>query len=322
MDEFRHVAGMAQAQGIDFEVLSPAEAQALYPFLELHDLEGALWDPLDGDIDPSQLTQAYAKGARDLGARVKRFTKVTGLARLDSGEWRVTTDKGDIVCEHRGQRRRLSRGRGDGAGRAQSCPSSPCRTSISSPRPSGAGGRDDKLPLLRDPDTSYYLRQERDGLILGPYEAKATRALAWTAFPTKFANQLWPDDLDRLEMVHRRGHGARADPRHGRRAEGDQRADPLFAGRQPLYRPGAWPAEFLPMLLLLLRHRAIGRRGPADGGMDRPRRAGVGHLGLRPPALHRLRDHKLHHRAKAIELYRHEYAIGFPAEEWPAGRPA
>src|SRR6476661_6620636 len=53
MDEFRHVAGMAQAQGLAFEVLSPQEARALYPFLELHDLQGALWDPLDGDIDPS-----------------------------------------------------------------------------------------------------------------------------------------------------------------------------------------------------------------------------------------------------------------------------
>ena len=49
------------------------QARDLYPFLELHDLQGALWDPLDGDIDPSQLTQAFAKGARDKGARVRRF---------------------------------------------------------------------------------------------------------------------------------------------------------------------------------------------------------------------------------------------------------
>src|SRR5262249_3427598 len=65
MDEYKHVATMAQAQGIAFELLSPAEAKSRYPFLELHDLEGALWDPYDGDIDPSQLTQAYAKGAKD-----------------------------------------------------------------------------------------------------------------------------------------------------------------------------------------------------------------------------------------------------------------
>ena len=61
---------MARAAGIGFEVVSPQEARTRHPFLELHDLVGALWDPGDGDIDPSQLTQALAKGARDLGARV------------------------------------------------------------------------------------------------------------------------------------------------------------------------------------------------------------------------------------------------------------
>ena len=60
-------------QGIGFEMLAPAEIKARYPFIELHDIEGGLWDPIDGDIDPAQLTQALAKGARDLGARVIRF---------------------------------------------------------------------------------------------------------------------------------------------------------------------------------------------------------------------------------------------------------
>ena len=80
LDEFHRVAAMGRAAGIGFEVVSPQEARARYPFLELHDLVGALWDPGDGDIDPSQLTQALAKGARDMGARVYRFTCVTGLA--------------------------------------------------------------------------------------------------------------------------------------------------------------------------------------------------------------------------------------------------
>ena len=109
IDEFHRVAAMAHARGLAFEVVSPIEARKRYPFLELHDLAGALWDPGDGDIDPSQLTQAYAKGARDAGARIRRFTKVTGLARAASGEWRVTTDKGDIVCETCRERCRLSR---------------------------------------------------------------------------------------------------------------------------------------------------------------------------------------------------------------------
>src|SRR5439155_11962868 len=99
MDEYEHVASMALAQGIDFDLLTPAEAKRRYPFLELHGLLGALWDPFDGDIDPSQLTQAYAKGAKDLGCRIQRFTKVTGLARGPSGDWRIATDKGEIEAE-------------------------------------------------------------------------------------------------------------------------------------------------------------------------------------------------------------------------------
>src|SRR5690242_5442333 len=79
MDEYRHVNGMARANGIPLELIGANEIRDRYPFLTLDDLKGALWDPNDGDIDPAQLTQALAKGARDKGAKVRRFTKVTGL---------------------------------------------------------------------------------------------------------------------------------------------------------------------------------------------------------------------------------------------------
>jgi dimethylglycine dehydrogenase len=58
-----------------------------------------LWDPLDGDIDPSQPDAGLRQGARDLGCRIKRFTKVIGLQRTPTGEWCVETDQGDITCE-------------------------------------------------------------------------------------------------------------------------------------------------------------------------------------------------------------------------------
>ena len=74
MQEFVRAAGMGRYQGIDIEIIDPAETQVRYPFLETHDLTGALFDPTDGDIDPAQLTQALAKGARDLGATILRFT--------------------------------------------------------------------------------------------------------------------------------------------------------------------------------------------------------------------------------------------------------
>ena len=81
MDEFRHVLGMARRPGARLRPARPAQARELYPFLEPHDLEGVLWDLLDGDVDPSQLTQAYARLAREAGRRIDRFTRVTSPPR-------------------------------------------------------------------------------------------------------------------------------------------------------------------------------------------------------------------------------------------------
>ena len=79
MAEFRHIASMARANGMDYDVLSPSELVERYPLVETHDLVGALWDPLDGDIDPSQVTQAMAHAARAMGCRIQRGVAVTGL---------------------------------------------------------------------------------------------------------------------------------------------------------------------------------------------------------------------------------------------------
>jgi hypothetical protein len=79
MDEFRHVCAMARAQGLELAPISLSEAKELYPYLEPHGLEGALFDPYDGDVDPSQLTQAFARRAREQGCEIRRFTRVIGL---------------------------------------------------------------------------------------------------------------------------------------------------------------------------------------------------------------------------------------------------
>ena len=67
MAEFRHVTSMANAQGMAYDMLDTAQLIERYPLVETHDLLGALWDPLDGDIDPSQVTQALSRAARALG---------------------------------------------------------------------------------------------------------------------------------------------------------------------------------------------------------------------------------------------------------------
>ena len=81
LDEFKRVVGMGRYQGMDLDILAPDEIKSRYPFLETHDLTGALYDPNDGDIDPAQLTQALAKGARNMGAKVERFCPVTAVRR-------------------------------------------------------------------------------------------------------------------------------------------------------------------------------------------------------------------------------------------------
>jgi len=207
MQEFARAMGMGRYQGMALELLSPAEIRDRYPFLELHDLKGALYDPADGDIDPAQLTQALAKGARDMGATILRHTPATGVERKN-GEWIVHTAKGAIRAEivvnaagyYAGRVGEWFRPHG---GRAVPMMVMSHQYLIFDTIPelaewSSAAGR--KLPLLRDVDVSYYLRQEKQGFNLGPYERNCRAHWAGPSdpMPEDFSFQLFPDDLDRL----------------------------------------------------------------------------------------------------------------------------
>ncbi len=200
MQEFEHVCSMARYQGIDFEMMSNDDMRNAYPFLETHDLVGGCWDPLDGDIDPAQLTQALATGARAMGAKIVRFCPVDGVRR-DNDEWVIQTPEGEIRCEfvvNAAGYRAAEVGRM--FGRELPCVSLAHQYLITEEIPE-LEAREHKLPLLRDPDSSYYLRQEKHGLLLGPYE-KGCRA-HWLGgddpMPDDFSFQLYPDDLNRLE---------------------------------------------------------------------------------------------------------------------------
>ena len=320
IDEFHRVAAMARARGLAFEVVSPIEARKRYPFLELHDLAGALWDPGDGDIDPSQLTQAYAKGARDAGARIRRFTKVTGLARAASGEWRVTTDKGDIVCEtvvnaagyRAGEIMAL-------LGRRLPIVALSHQYLVTEAIPALAA-RGERLPLLRDPDASYYLRQERDGLLLGPYEADAR--VHWRdGIPDDFANQLWPDDLDRLETYI--ADAIARVPILG--TVGVRRVIngpiPYAPDGNPLIGPVRGLPDFFQCCAFTFGIAQSGGAGlvAAEWIVE-----GAPPWDIWPCDALRFGDYATtaYTVERATELYRREYAIAFPADEWPGGRPA
>lgn len=208
MQEFERARGMGLYQGLDIETLTPDETRDRYPFLELHDLSGALYDPADGDIDPAQLTQALAKGARDMGARIERFCPATGVSR-ENGEWIVHTHKGDIRCEFVVNAagyyaQRVGEWFKPYGGRTVPMMVMSHQYLLTDEIPELKGWCEDgdrKLPLLRDVDSSYYLRQEKYGLNLGPYEGncKAHWVTPDDPMPEDFSFQLYPDDLDRIE---------------------------------------------------------------------------------------------------------------------------
>ncbi|MES2969410.1 MAG: FAD-dependent oxidoreductase [Pseudomonadota bacterium] len=204
LQEFQRVVGMGRYQGMDLDILAPDQIKSRYPFLETHDLTGALYDPYDGDIDPAQLTQALAKGARAMGARIERFCPATGVRR-DGDDWIVQTPKGDIRCEivvnAAGY---YAREVGKWFGRDVPMMVMSHQYMLFDTIPdlaqwSASVGH--KLPLLRDVDSSYYLRQEKQGFNLGPYErnCKAHWISKDDPFPEDFSFQLFPDDLERLE---------------------------------------------------------------------------------------------------------------------------
>ena len=205
LQEFRRVAGMGRYQGMDLDILAPDEIRTRYPFLETHDLTGALYDPYDGDIDPAQLTQALAKGARDLGAHIERFCPVTG-ADWTGSEWVLRTPKGEIRAEYvvnAGGYYAAQVGRMFGRRVPMMVMSHQYLLFDTIPELE-AWTKDSghKLPLLRDVDSSYYLRQEKMGFNLGPYErpCRAHWATPDDPMPDDFSFQLFPDDLDRLEF--------------------------------------------------------------------------------------------------------------------------
>jgi dimethylglycine dehydrogenase len=322
MDEFRHIKAMAQAQGLAYDLIGPTQARELYPFLEPHDLEGMLWDPLDGDVDPSQLTQAFARLARDAGCRIERFTRVTSLVRGSSGEWLVGTDKGEtiraeIVVNAAGYRAGEIMAL---VGRHLPIVAMQHQYLVTEDIPALVERGSEKLPLLRDPDVSYYLRQERQGFILGPYEWQC-RAEWQDGIPAEFAYQLWPDDLGRLER-----YIVDACERVPILAEGGVKRVvngpiPYAPDGNPYIGPAHGLTNFYQCCCFSFGIAQSGGAGKFlsewvvdgapewDGWVMDPRR----YTGYATTS---------YTVAKAVELYQNEYAVGFPFEERPAGRPA
>ena len=202
MDLFHHLVGVSKSAGFELAMLTPTEMQALHPYYQAGDsVLGAIHDPYEGDIDPSQLTQALAKGARDAGAEVARFTRVVGIHRNADSEWIVDTDKGSVICEFIVNATGFY-GAEIGAMVGQQLPVATLEHQYLVTGPLDALERDQRLfPLVRDPDIRFYLRRERASFLLGSYGHPGR--LAFTdGIPEKFAHSLFedsPDDI--IELI-------------------------------------------------------------------------------------------------------------------------
>ncbi len=201
MDEYHQYAATARTIGVRVDFLSPADVQEIWPLCTTEGLVGAIFHPEDGYIQPADLTQALAKGARALGAEIYRKTLVTGITQHNSGEWLVSTNKGDIVCEHvvsaSGNYARQT-----GAMVGLDIPVIPVEHQfiVTEPHPEVVARHKAGLPemgVLREPDGSWYLREENGGFILGPYEKGAP--CCYVDGPRLDAEyELFQEDLDRL----------------------------------------------------------------------------------------------------------------------------
>jgi len=213
MVQLKRTAATARAQDVACDLLTPAEAGALFPLMETADLQGGVWLPGDGKANPADLTMALAKGARNRGVRIVEGVTVTGATR-STGEaggpritrlaWRAKAGtSGDITADTvvlaAGQwSRALGRQLFDATVPLFSCE----HFYIVTDRIDGVS-RD--LPVMRDPDGYVYFKEEVGGLLMGGFEPDATPWLQSAqhrgGIPPNFEFQLLPDNWDAFEIL-------------------------------------------------------------------------------------------------------------------------
>ena len=329
MQEFQRACSMGRYQGIDMKILTPEEAKAKYPFLETHDMAGALWDPTDGDIDPAQLTQALAKGARDMGAKIIRFCPVTGVTQNADDTWIVHSEKGDIHCDYVVNAagyyaQQVGEWFKPYGGRTVPMMVMEHQYVLTSQVPEiEAWSKENggKLPLVRDVDVSYYLRQEKHGFNIGPYEpnCKAHWEKTDDPVPDDFSFQLYPDDLDRIEDIV-------ADAMERVPLAGEAGIERIINGPIP-YAPDGLPL-IGPMPGVKNAFEAcvftfgIAQGGGAGKVLAEWITQGHTEWDMWSCDPRRYTDYTDHDYcvAKGMEVYGNEYAMHFPWHEWPAAR--
>ena len=199
MDWLRHTLSVGAALGFPMELVGRERVAALHPFYNLDGVLGALHTPEDGHVDPSGATQALAAGARRLGVRIVRRCRATGVAPRAGGEWTVSTERGDVVCEHVANAAgAYARQVGAWTGIDLPATSMTHHYFVTEPAPEFRS-LDRELPVVRDDrQVSGYIRMERASGLIGIYEKENPNAVWLDGCPWEAENPLFEPDYDRV----------------------------------------------------------------------------------------------------------------------------
>ncbi|MEK9874920.1 MAG: FAD-dependent oxidoreductase, partial [Pelagibacteraceae bacterium] len=322
MDEYHQYAGVAKTIGVDVKFLTPQQVKEIWPLCNVEDLVGAIQHPEDGYIQPADLTQALATGARNMGAEIYRNTTVLAMKQNKDG-WVVETDKGSIECEHiiscSGN---FARQTGKMVG--LDIPVIPVEHQyiVTEPHPEIQKRKKEGLPemgVLRDSDSRWYMREEAGGLILGPYEDGAPAC--YVNGPSKDSEyELFQEDLDRL-APHIEGAIHRVP------AFGEVGVKKVYNGAicyTPDGNPIVGPAWGLKNFWINEGH-SFGITAAGGAGWQLAEwivdgEPTIDMLGVEP---RRYGDYcsKSYLKAKNEEAYSHVFIVHYPDEERPAARP-
>jgi glycine cleavage system aminomethyltransferase T/glycine/D-amino acid oxidase-like deaminating enzyme len=198
MVQLKRTAATAAAYQLDCELISPQQARELYPVMAVDDLAGAIWLPGDGRANPTDLTAALARGARDRGVTIRERTRVTGIGVSHGAVTGVRSDHGDVEAEVvvncAGQWAKQV-----GAMCGVTVPLHSAEHFYVVTEQIDGVHRD--LPILRDPDGYTYIKEEVGGLLVGGFEPVAKPWVAPDKLPYPFEFQLLAEDWDHFEIL-------------------------------------------------------------------------------------------------------------------------
>jgi dimethylglycine dehydrogenase len=201
MDFLRLAHAKGRYLGMDTELITPSEAKAMFPLMDETNFVGAMWDPVEGHLDPSGTTIAYSKAAKKLGAEIVLRNRVVELTQQVDGTWNVVTEQGTVHAEHVVNCGGLwAREIGRMVGVELPVLAMEHMYLLTEPMPeveefNRSTGRE--MIGVLDFKGEIYTRQERNGILLGTYE-KACKPWSPVNTPWDFGHELLPPDLDRI----------------------------------------------------------------------------------------------------------------------------